>query len=179
MQSAVLPRTCIITDLTTSHAERYILENNLFDLGAMRWCTCPDLTQQWHNNLEAEFCKFFNEVATACGRAMNANPPLRAWTANYSTTVLTGHEARRKPDLALIDFHTPADWRCVRSVGEMKSKRYTSTGFSEIWNQNSGMDSLIVIAEVLYLHWTLRSQSRLPSFLLLKTIETLFSLLDS
>ncbi|KAG1900241.1 uncharacterized protein F5891DRAFT_980511 [Suillus fuscotomentosus] len=41
----------------------------------------------------------------------------------YSTTVLIGHEAQRKPDLTLIDQGMAADWRCVQSVGEMKSKR--------------------------------------------------------
>jgi hypothetical protein len=43
MQSAVLPRTCVITDLTPSHAERYILENNLFDLD-----TIPTLNSHQH-----------------------------------------------------------------------------------------------------------------------------------
>lgn len=150
MQSAVLTRTGVIADLTTSYAEEYLVLSNSYNEGEGRWTDCPDLTQ-WHSNLEAQFCTFLNGVALSCGQAMSTGLPQRKWTAKYSTTVLAGHEARRKPDLALIDVGMPADWRCVRSVGEMKSKRYTSTGFAEILNQNSGMESSIVIVEVRYL----------------------------
>lgn len=156
MQSAVLARTAVITDPMSRHAERYILENHLFDLTKGRWARCPDLTQ-WHQSLEGEFCIFFNDVALGCGQAMGAGPLSRYWTARYSTTVLTGHEAQRKPDLTLIDQGMAADWRCVRSVGEMKSKRYASVGFTEILNQISGMKSSMVIVKVSGLHWV-RSQ---------------------
>jgi hypothetical protein len=156
MHSAVLTRTVVITDLMSRYAERYILDNHLFNLAENRWAECPDLTQ-WHQNLESDFCVFFNKVALGCGQALSAGLPIRYWTAKYSTTVLTGHEAQRKPDLTLIDQGTAADWRCVRSVGEMKSKRFTSSGFAEILNQISGMKSSIVIVEVLGLRWV-RSQ---------------------
>ncbi|KAG1845004.1 hypothetical protein F4604DRAFT_1688913 [Suillus subluteus] len=149
-------QTVVITDLTSRHAETYILENDLFDPTEGCWAGCPDLNQ-WHHSLEGDFCVFFNNVALACGQAMGAGPLKRYWTAKYSTTVLTGHEAQRKPDLTLIDHNTAADWRCVRSVGEMKSKRYTSVGFAEILNQISGMKSSIVIVDVSGLHWDNRN----------------------
>ncbi|KAG1765278.1 hypothetical protein EV702DRAFT_1051080 [Suillus placidus] len=91
--------------------ERYILDNHLYDPSQGRWTGCPDLAQ-WHQTLEADFCVFFNDVAFGCGQAMAAGPLNRYWTAKYSTTVLSGHEAQRKPDLILIDQGTAADWRC-------------------------------------------------------------------
>jgi hypothetical protein len=130
----------------------YILDNHLFNLAENHWAECPDLTQ-WHQNLESDFCVFFNKVTLGCGQALSAGLPIRYWMAKYSTTVLTGHEAQRKPNLTLIDQGTAADWRCVQSVGEMKSKRFTSSGFAKILNQISSMKSSIVIVEVLGLWW--------------------------
>ncbi|KAG2064235.1 hypothetical protein BDR04DRAFT_1162784 [Suillus decipiens] len=129
------------------NAESYIIESNLYDLPKGCWGECPDLTQ-WYPTLEADFCLFFNNVARCCGKALSAGPIKRLWTAKYSTTVLSGHEAQRKPDLTLIDQDTAADWRCVRSIGEMKSKKSGSAGFSEILDQVSGMEPTAMIVEV-------------------------------
>jgi hypothetical protein len=110
-----------------------------------KWKGCPDLNTNVAN-LESDFAKFLNNVAEECARVMGIphKPPMR-WTAKYSTNILPGHEAHRKPDLALFTIDTHDDWRCIRSFGEMKSYRSVSTGFAALREQVSGTISLIII----------------------------------
>jgi hypothetical protein len=68
---------------------------------------------------------FLNSIVDQCvlllggTRVVGAVP--RRWTAEYSTIPLSGHDAKRKPDLILLDDVRVADWRCVCSIGEMKA----------------------------------------------------------
>ncbi|OJA07576.1 hypothetical protein AZE42_04423, partial [Rhizopogon vesiculosus] len=73
-------------------------------------------------------------------------PPMR-WTAKYSTNVFPGHEANRKPDLALFTDGTHGDWRCIRSVGEMKSHRSWSVGFAGLQDQVSVKSAIMFAAQ--------------------------------
>lgn len=67
---------------------------------------------------------FLNQIVDQCVTVLGGTNVVgvpRQWTADYSTTPLSGHDAKRKPDLILLDDVSVADWRCVRSIGEMKS----------------------------------------------------------
>ena len=96
----------------------------LYDISTQRWTGFPDLTK-WTDHSEQEMAGFLNSIVNECvpllggTRVVGAVP--RRWTANYSTIPLSGHDAKRKPDLILLDDVGVADWRCVRSIGEMKS----------------------------------------------------------
>ena len=74
---------------------------------------------------------FLNYIVDQCvtvlgGMQVIGRAP-RRWTAEYSTIHLFGHDAKRKPDLILLDNVAIADWRCVRSIGEMKSSSSEQT----------------------------------------------------
>jgi hypothetical protein len=101
------------------------------------WRGCPDLNTN-ATNLERDFARFLNDLAMKCARSMGVgvDPPMR-WTAKYSTNILPGHQANRKPDLTLFTHDTNNDWRCVRSICEMKSHR-SHTDFAELMDQVSG-----------------------------------------
>jgi hypothetical protein len=96
----------------------------LYDTSTQRWTGCPDLTK-WTEHSEREMASFLNSIVDQCvlvlggTRVVGAVP--RRWTAEYSTIPLSGHDAKRKPDLILLDDARIADWRCVRSIGEMKA----------------------------------------------------------
>jgi hypothetical protein len=95
--------------------------------------------------LGSDFANFLNTVAKACGRAMGIHEePTMRWTAKYSTNILPGDKANGKPDLTLITHGTNDDWRCVRSIGEMKAYGSQSAGFTGLMDQVSGMISLIL-----------------------------------
>ena len=118
---------------------------SIFTEASAKWKGCPDLNTNIAN-LESDFTKFLNNVAEECARSMGISrePPM-CWTAKYSTNILPGHEANRKPDLALFTIDTNDDWRCIQSIGEMKSYRSASTGFAALRDQVSGTISLIII----------------------------------
>lgn len=95
----------------------------------------------------SDFANFLNTVAKACGRAMGIyEEPTMLWTAKYSTNIFPGDNTNGKPDLTLITHGTNNDWRCVRSIGEMKVYRNgsCSPGFMGVMDQVSGMISLIL-----------------------------------
>jgi hypothetical protein len=112
---------------------------------------CPDLNTN-AANLERGF---LNYLSMKCARSMGVgvDPPMR-WTAKYSTNILPGHKANRKPNLTLFTYDTNDDWRCVRSIGEMTSRR-SHTGFAELLEQVrvSGEMSLIVNSKCLDSHY--------------------------
>jgi hypothetical protein len=119
------------------------------------WRGCPDL-DIWHSGLERDFAKFLNGVAKTCALSMGIkNEPTMRWTAKYSTNILPGHEANRKPDLTLFTHGTNDDWRCVRSIGEMKSMRTQTSGFTGLMDQISGMISLILVLDTRILTYTM------------------------
>jgi hypothetical protein len=118
---------------------------SIYDKSKKKWEGCPNLST-WSPGLESEFANFLNVMAKKCGIAMGiVEEPTMRWTAKYSTNILPGHEANRKPDLTLITHGTNADWRCIRSIGEMKAHRSQSTGFMGLMDQVSGMISLILV----------------------------------
>ena len=119
-----------------------------YDYTEQKWNDCPDLNSVWRLGLERDFAKFLNGVAKACAISMGIRgEPTMRWTAKYSTNVLRGHDAIRKPDLTLFTHGTNDDWRCVRSIGEMKSMRNQTVGFTGLMEQISGMISLILVLD--------------------------------
>jgi len=98
----------------------------LYNMSTQRWTSFPDLTKR-SDLSEREMATFLNSIVNECipllggTRAVGAVPRPRQWTANYSTIPLSGHDAKRKLDLILLDDVGVADWRCVCSIGEMKS----------------------------------------------------------
>jgi hypothetical protein len=64
---------------------------------------------------------FLNRIVDECLRLLGNTETPRRWTAEYSSSSLLGHDAKRKPDLVLLDNTRIGDWRCVRSFAEMKS----------------------------------------------------------
>jgi hypothetical protein len=111
-----------------SHLINAIEKRNppLYDMSTQRWTGFPDITK-WTDISEREMATFLNSIVNECVtllggiRAVGAVSGPRRWTAKYSTIPLSGHDAKRKLDLILLDDVGVADWRCVRSIGEMKS----------------------------------------------------------
>ena len=81
--------------------------------------------------------RFLNHLVDQCRPLLRNTEELRRWTAEYSASSLLGHDAKRKPDLVLLDDTRIGDWRCVCSIGEMKSSSTTNTK-SEIFEQIIG-----------------------------------------
>ena len=84
---------------------------------------------------------FLNSIVDECVALLGGTKVVgvvpRRWTADYSTITLSGHDAKRKPDLVLLDDERVADWRCVRSIGEMKSGA-TGTVKGDMFQQLAG-----------------------------------------
>lgn len=81
--------------------------------------------------------RFLNHLVDQCRPLLRNTEELRRWTAEYSAASLLGHDAKRKPDLVLLDDMRIGDWRCVCSIGEMKSSSTNKTK-SEIFEQIIG-----------------------------------------
>lgn len=104
------------------------------------WTNCPDLRK---TGTEEAFAHFLNTIALAVEKCTHS-PISRSWTAKYSTSCVFGHNARRKPDLVLLDGRpTPKDklisgnWRIARAVAELKSSS-KNTSWKEIREQLAG-----------------------------------------
>lgn len=76
---------------------------------------------------------FLNSIVDECLPLLGIDKA-RRWTARYNASSLLGHDAKRKPDLVLLDDPKIGDWRCVRSFGEMKSSS-SHPMKSDIFNQ--------------------------------------------
>ncbi|KAG1853785.1 hypothetical protein C8R48DRAFT_675730 [Suillus tomentosus] len=141
----LFPEQCMpkgSNNIPWKNTENHLRDEGIFSPDELAWRDCPNLNAFTHH-LEGQFGGFINTVAEICGEALGSSAPRRRWTAKYSTNVLGGHQANRKPDLTLIDQNTSADWRCVRSFGEMKSKKNTAASLNELCDQISVKSAIL------------------------------------
>lgn len=82
---------------------------------------------------------FLNGIVDKCVHLLGlpGKATVRRWTADHSTIPLSGHLAKRKPDLILLDDLKVADWRCVRSIVEMKASSSEAMN-AELFQQIAG-----------------------------------------
>ncbi|KAG1776166.1 hypothetical protein EV702DRAFT_1046331 [Suillus placidus] len=141
----LFPEQCMpkgSNNIPWKNTENHLRDKGIFSPDTLAWRDCPNLDAFIHH-LEGQFGGFINTVAEICGEALGSGAPHQCWTAKYSTNVLGGHQANRKPDLTLIDQNTSADWRCVPSFGEMKSKKNTTASLNELCDQISVKSAIL------------------------------------
>jgi hypothetical protein len=112
-----------------SHSQLFakIEEKGIYDTVKKEWTGCPDFSLEWNQSTENNMATFLNSIVDECYTLLGPSVGRpRRWTAEYSTVALLGHEVKGKPDLVLLDDNKVADWRCVRSIGEMKSSSSTA-----------------------------------------------------
>jgi len=113
----------------------------LYETKTNWWANCHNLSL-WkpddpQGELEEQMAHFLNQLVEKCIPLLGKIAEPQWWTAEYSASSLLGHDARRKPDLVLLDDTKIGDWRCVHSFGEMKSSsKYAMK--SEMFNQITG-----------------------------------------
>ena len=107
-----------------SHSQLFakIEEKGIYNTVKKKWTGCPDFSLDWNKSTENDMATFLNNIMDECYMLLAPSvPPPHQWTAEYSTVALLGHDVKGKPDLVLLDDVKVADWRCVRSIGEIKS----------------------------------------------------------
>lgn len=112
---------------------------HLYNTKQNRWTDCPDLTAKWSDDVEQKMATFLNGIVDKCVHLLGlpGKATVRRWTADHSTIPLSGHLAKRKPDLILLDDLKVADWRCVRSIVEMKASSSEAMN-AELFQQIAG-----------------------------------------